>query len=902
KVSLWMEAMEPGKPLAFLDHRIKCGNSLLGATPALLKKGIPDEAFKPIERDDKEVCREFRKRNREERKGIRTLFDAAGRPWERLGDLPMAMASIDGINDATIDGVREKQERYEQLVKSTGYEFSRLWADTWCAAFVWRKVREADGGLPYPITEEVFRRIEKAPHSVPPWLKEEVHRLAEEYNFFHWHLAFPNVFRVPTVGYAPDNKRTGWCGGFDVVLGNPPWDTMSPDAKEFFAAYNPQVRFLKKAEQQALFAQLLQDSHVADSWSEYRRRLFASVHFMKSSGRYRLFAPGNLGKGDFDLYRMFVETALEITAKNGFAAQIVKSGIYNGANAQAIRKELYERWELLLVLGFINTRQYWFPSVHPETRFALYVARRRGTTKHILANFMLDGPESFAAALSAPIMISLDVIHSQSPDALAIPEVASSYDISVAQKMYKRWPAFGDKDAGPPHRHYQREIDMGNDRDLFGEFDAGLPLYEGRMIDQYDHRAKAYRSGRGRAAVWEPLPFSCSGKGIVPQWWVPPENIPPKLGDRPFRYRIGFCDISTATAPRSLLAAIIPPRTICGHSVPTICFEVGYEWAYMIWLAIANSFCMDFLIRKRVTLHMSYTILDAMPFPRLSLDDPIAHLLGRLALRLTCVSSEMTEYWNAMATYGWCETIPEGNAPPGYLDEIDRATAKAQIDAIVARYVYGLTGEELSYVLDTFSSVRTYEEKTFGEYRTKRVILEAYDKVSEVGDITVSEVTEQVVQAVLGAEEVPLEDFAAMAYPTTETDKAICAAALAAVEQSPGLSSMDHLDALLLATHPDWCKTFLDQEDQQAFSAVVNSAPSTLFVDETQSIRWKECRDYLEQLQAISLRHGDKSQAIGLGADSISVKSNLPGGVDEIVGYAIKAMKRIAELRKDLST
>jgi len=157
-------------------------------------------------------------------------------------------------------------------------------------------------------------------------------------------------------------------------------------------------------------------------------------------------------------------------------------------------------------------------------------------------------------------------------------------------------------------------------------------------------------------------------------------------------------------------------------------------------------------------------------------------------------------------------------------------------------------------------------------------------------------------EAITMPAEVPLEEFAAMAYPATETDKAICAAALAAVEQSPGLSSMDHLDALLLATHPGWCKTFLDQEDQRAFSALVNSTPSTLFVAEAQSIRWKECRDYLEQLEAISVRHGDKSQAIGLGAGSASVKSDLPGGVDEVVGYAIKAMKRIAELRKDLST
>jgi len=148
-------------------------------------------------------------------------------------------------------------------------------------------------------------------------------------------------------------------------------------------------------------------------------------------------------------------------------------------------------------------------------------------------------------------------------------------------------------------------------------------------------------------------------------------------------------------------------------------------------------------------------------------------------------------------------------------------------------------------------------------------------------------------------EEVPLKEFSDMAYPVTETDKAICAAALAAVEQSPGLSNRDLLDILLLVTHPDWCKTFLDQEDRQAFSAVVKSAPSILFINEVQTIRWRECRDYLELLQAISVTHRDESQAIGLGTDFASVKSDLPGGVDEIVGFATKAMKgRMSDGRK----
>ena len=190
KVNLWMEALEPGKPLSFLDHHIKCGNSLIGATPALLAGGIPDEAFTPIAGDDKAVCSAFKKKNKQERSGQRSLFDAALQPWERVGDIAASLLQVDELADDTIEGVRRKQARYAEVVRSSGYEYGRLWADSWCAAFVWKKTKE----FPYPITEEVFRRIEHNPFDLAPWMREEIERLAGQYQFFHWHLEFPEVF------------------------------------------------------------------------------------------------------------------------------------------------------------------------------------------------------------------------------------------------------------------------------------------------------------------------------------------------------------------------------------------------------------------------------------------------------------------------------------------------------------------------------------------------------------------------------------------------------------------------------------------------------------------------------------------------------------------------------------
>ena len=221
KVNLWMEAIEPGKPLSFLDAHIQTGNSLLGTTPSLLAKGIPDSAFEAIEGDDKKLCAAYKKRNRQHREGNRTLFDPEGQlwPWDQLGDLASSMTQLDAMRDDTVEDIHRKQVSYEQFIQSSGYEFGRLWADAWCAAFVWKKTSE----FAYPITEEVFRNIERDPSNIAPWMKDEVERLATQYQFFHWHLAFPTVFRIPTKDKEPENEETGWSGGFDVVFGNPPY-------------------------------------------------------------------------------------------------------------------------------------------------------------------------------------------------------------------------------------------------------------------------------------------------------------------------------------------------------------------------------------------------------------------------------------------------------------------------------------------------------------------------------------------------------------------------------------------------------------------------------------------------------------------------------------------------------
>ena len=722
KVSLWMEALDPGKPLSFLDSKIRHGNALIGTTPGLIAQGIPDDAFEVIEGDDKKVVAALKKRNKAERAGQGDLF--RGKSVESAEQLTRAALALDELVDETIEGLHGKERAWQDLVRSELFQHAQRVANAWCAAFVWNKIDSESA-----ITENIFRRLangEVAP-SVP--MMKEVDRLSATFGFFHWHLSFPDVFRA-TRGKA--GTASAWEGGFDVFLGNPPWDELTPSPKEFFATYDPQVRFQDAAGEKRIVARLLEDVAIARMWRESCRALHCQLHFFKRSGRFELFAPGNLGKGDFNVYRMFVETGLRSVRADGVVAQYLPEAFYNAGSAMALRRELLDkfRWESLR--GFENTREIWFKGVHSAAKFCLYVAQRGGHTDSILMAFGLRS-HGRLAEVSAGVMLRVPValLRKFSPDALAVMEFHSQTDVEIANKMYESAPSLGDPNAGPPTRYFVSELHMTADRESFNEDPQNLPLYEGRMIDAFDHRAKAYRSGRGRAADWVELPFGAATKKITPQWFISQDDLPEKLGNRHSRYRVGFCNVTGPGNERTLLAALVPPGTVCGNAVTTLTFEEGFEWAYMIWLAIANSFAMDFLVRKKVSLHVSNAILDSLPFPRLARTDSRTRRIVELAARLTCCGEEMHPYWLALAKGGF---VPASGAdaaqPAGLITSEGREQARDELDALVALTLFNLTREDLFHVLHAFPIVERRDIERCGAFRTLNSVLAFYDAIA----------------------------------------------------------------------------------------------------------------------------------------------------------------------------
>jgi N-6 DNA Methylase len=698
KVALWIETVDPGLPLGFFDAQIRCGDALLGVFDLkVLEDGIPDAAYKPLTGDDKDTAKYYARANKDAKAGQGRLDFIAGR--SRLPAIRPIASDYTGfreLGEETLEDILTKGNRFRQIRESEAFHKAKIACDLYVAAFLLLKTGDVPisrGTQMVPTTADVWQALDDG-QVWGPLIGRSVN--ARNARPFHWPLEFPDIMQQ---------------GGFDVVLGNPPWDTMSPDYKEYFAVHDPNIRHMSPDEQEAAYARLLANSVIAAQWEQYSSDLYAAVHFIKSSGRYRLFAEGNLGKGDFNVYRMFVETALAATKKGRVAAQFVPEGLYNGANATAIRKELFSAFRLDRLAGFENSKGIWFPKIDTRMKFCVYVAWKSGKTNEFLASFRVNTAEKLQEFKSGKgLRIPVSVVEEFSPEAVAVMEFAAQSEIDICARMYALYPKFRVEIEGVPYRHYMREVDMGTDRGLFSEGDEGLPVFEGRMIDAYDYRAKGYVSGRGRSSVWDDYQFGSSKKLIKSQWRIVEADIPNKLDERIKRYRIGFGDVASPTNQRGLTAALIPPHTICGDKVPTIILSNDAR-DHLLWLGVANSIVMDFLVRKKVSLKMSYTIMDSLPFPRDFAQTPSSNKIAQRVCSLCAVGPEMEEFRQEAVGLRMLESADDVINNPD-----QRAVVAAEIDVLVARDVFRMKREEILYILDPDNLLEADRKLKLGDF------------------------------------------------------------------------------------------------------------------------------------------------------------------------------------------
>ena len=584
RVSLWLEALEPGKPLSFLDHHIRVGNSLLGTTPELIEAGLPDAAFKPMQGDDRKVCTGLRKRNRSEREsGQRDMgYLMVAEPSAEYDTLGARSRWIGESPDGTLGEVRGKEAEFRRLEGSGEYRHRWLVADAWCAAFVQVKgVGTGTGAGRDPalcITTDTVRGLEADAEALAPAQRREVERLAGKYQFFHWHLAFPEVFE--------GGGERGGVGGFDCVLGNPPWERVKLQEKEWFAERCPEIADAPNAAARKRMIRDLKDDdpELHRAFLDALRRSEGWSHLMRSSGRYPMCA-----RGDINSYAVFAEGMRSVLNERGRMGCVLPTGIATDDTTKFFFQDVVGTKSLVSLFDFEN-RKGLFPDVDSRTKFCLFTAGSgtRPTADHAEYVFFAHAVEELRD-LERRFTLSPEDIALLNPNTHTCPTFRSRSDAELAKAIYRRVPVLvrkardGQPEENPWGLRFSTMFHMSNDSHLFRtreqlEADgwelAGnvfrkdgmecLPLYEAKMIHHFDHRWASYRREHGGDVAVEVAREDKQEPGfaVLPRYWVEAREV----------------RLRAAKLPKRLLNALRTRDT--GVIALAICHMLFLEWLH----------------------------------------------------------------------------------------------------------------------------------------------------------------------------------------------------------------------------------------------------------------------------------------------------------------------------------
>jgi hypothetical protein len=496
RVSLWLESIEPGKPLSFLDHHIRVGNSLLGATPELIAAGLPDEAFTAIEGDDKKACAALKKRNRAERRGLGPLF--ADQEADIQVYLQQGAAAMEELPDDRLEDVLAKEQAFHRQEKSNEYRHKKLLADTWCAAFVVRKYFREPGreNSSSGITQGHINDVAEG-QALPTELETEIEQLSRQYRFFHWHLAFPEVFAR---------------GGFDLILGNPPWEHVELKEIEWFTTQSPDIANAPTAAERKRMIKALaqEDPALHSAFLSDLRKADGERHIARDSGLYPM-----CGVGRINTYAIFSELNRRLMNPQGRAGFIVPSGIASDDTTKFFFRDLVECGSLASLYDFEN-RQAIFPDVHRSYKFCLLtLTGREITTKTARFVFFALRVEDLHDEYRQ-FTLTADDLALLNPNTRTCPIFRSQRDAELTKAIYRRVPILWQEEPeqNPWYLQFKQGLfNMASDSHQFrtanqleaegyklegnifcSPFDRYLPLYEAKMLHQFDHRWCTYHS------------------------------------------------------------------------------------------------------------------------------------------------------------------------------------------------------------------------------------------------------------------------------------------------------------------------------------------------------------------------------------------------------------------------
>jgi hypothetical protein len=617
KVALWIEGHNKGLPLTFLDHHIKCGDSLVGVFDLdVLKNGIPDEAYKPVEGDEKEIAKSLKKQNKKEREMLLRSLSLENVP--DLEAMAKDFSAFATLEERKAEDVRTKSEIYQQI-HGPETDWWHLWmaCNLWTAAFFMPISQDKAALIPTTDTVKTYLRNPKA---VNPKVVALAWEAAEKYRFFHWPLEFPEAFAQ---------------GGFDVVLGNPPWEKIKLQEKEFFATRHQEIaRAPNAAARKRLIKQLPQSN--PNLWQEYleaKHYAEALSRFLRASGRFPLTA-----RGDINTYSVFAELFAKLLNPGGRAGVLVPTGIATDDTNKHFFAGLVKGQKLVSLFDFEN-REGVFPGVHRSYKFSLLTLRGSPTSFSEPMDFLFFATRT--QHLKDPwrrFTLTAEDFERINPNTLTCPIFRTRQDADLTREIYQRVPVLINEgtNENPWGISFLRMFDMSNDSHLFhtreqlaaegyklvgnrfvkGQ-DVWLPLYEAKMIWHYDHRFGTYEGVTGRSSTHLPTPDEHHHADpdflTLPWYWVPAEEVEARLVGWKQGWLLGFRDVTNATNERTAIFSLLP-RVGVGNNAPLL---LAFEQGAVVGASLLSNLCsiaFDWVVRQKIAgTHMNFFYVQQFP-------------------------------------------------------------------------------------------------------------------------------------------------------------------------------------------------------------------------------------------------------------------------------------------------
>ena len=758
RLALWLEGHNSGKPLSYLQHQIRWGDSLVGVTDLkVLDEGLPDEAFNPIAGDNKIVCAGLKKANRSYLKQRQSAMDFTGDVNAETARHTNAnnFEAIQNIEQNTVEEVKAVSREYEQLRKLSYND--EVACHIYTGAFFYNYKDVEDPAL--PTSQKLNEFIQS--HTKHTQMAGAAVAIGTENNFFHWAIEFPHVFEQ---------------GGFDVMLGNPPWERIKLQEKEFFASRDINIANApNKAEREKLIKELpVKNPHLLIEFQNALHSTEANGKFLREGRRFPLTS-----KGDINTYAVFAELFAKLINKEGRAGLIIPAGIASDNTTKDYFSFLIDNSLLVQLIGFEN-EEFIFPTVHHAYKFcALTISGKSQPDSKAKFTFFNRNFNNLQDK-QRYFQLSKDDFELLNPNTKTCPVFRTGVDASLTIKIYKRNTVLindvtGENLCGVS---FMSMFHMSNDSHLFqtreqllakgfqfsghkmksGD-EVWLPLVEAKLIHQYNHRYSTFENANQRDETENVVEDNLADPSYSSHAWYYVHEFEVTSRTKEFRlpYLMGFRDITNATNERTTIVSALP---LVGATGIYLTFLESSSINHCVFLSNLNSLVFDFVTRQKIGgMHLSQNYTKQLPVvPPAQYTQREFHFIIPRVMELTYTAWDMQPFaedvWKeadaglrAAISLQWEENqdATGGHEGKGMIpfkwDDERRAVLKAELDAYYAK-LYGLTEEELRYILcpqdvygedfpgETFRVLKDKETRKYGEYRTKRLVLEAWGRLN----------------------------------------------------------------------------------------------------------------------------------------------------------------------------